>query len=231
MKKSTALTLMCLMTTAICALGCGTKEENQAPADTEDKVFIETESNTPSETEENIPTEAEEAPSTENMNEVTLPFEGEKVFGFSSGAGAWGTELSLEADGSFKGSYHDSDMGDMGDDYPNGTVYVCIFSGKFENISKLDDYTYSMTLGDITTEEEEGTEKIEDGFRYIYSTPYGLDGGKEFLFYTPQVPLENLSEEFLSWWPGRFSEESDTMTVLSQYGIENRETGCGFFGD
>ena len=48
---------------------------------------------------------------------------------FSSGAGAWGTGLTLAADGSFSGEYHDSDMGDSGDDYPDGTVYLCNFPG------------------------------------------------------------------------------------------------------
>ena len=43
---------------------------------------------------------------------------------FSSGAGAWRTTLTLNRDGSFSGSFRDSDMGDRTDDYTNGTVYL-----------------------------------------------------------------------------------------------------------
>ena len=36
-------------------------------------------------------------------------------FVFSSGAGAWFTQLDMHADGSFEGQYHDSDMGLTGE--------------------------------------------------------------------------------------------------------------------
>ena len=55
-----------------------------------------------------------------------------KEFGFASGAGGWSSELTFANDGIFMGSYHDSDMGDTGDGYPNGTIYVSDFSGRFE---------------------------------------------------------------------------------------------------
>lgn len=44
-------------------------------------------------------------------------------------AGAWSTELVVSPDGSFTGYYHDTDMGDSGADYLNGTRYECDFSG------------------------------------------------------------------------------------------------------
>ena len=49
---------------------------------------------------------------------------------FSSGAGAWSTELYIQTDGSFSGDFHDSDMGDCTDEYPYGTLYFCAFSGR-----------------------------------------------------------------------------------------------------
>ena len=45
------------------------------------------------------------------------------TFYFLSGAGAWSTELVVSPDGSFTGYYHDTDMGDSGAGYPNGTRY------------------------------------------------------------------------------------------------------------
>ncbi len=162
--------------------------------------------------------------------EILLPFENEKEFYFSSGVGGWGTILILNEDGSFEGNFHDSEMGVTGDGYPNGTCYLCRFSGKFENIEKLDDYTYSLTLKEISTEHEEGAEWIEDGVLYIASYPYGLDGGNEFLLYTPDCPVEGLSEDFLSWWPERYNMDG-APSVLNRYSIHNLAENYGFFGN
>lgn len=150
---------------------------------------------------------------------------------FSSGAGAWRTSITLNRDGSFEGQHSDADAGDRGDSYPHGTVYLCDFSGQFENIEKVDDHTYSMTLKEITAEKAEGETWIEDEIKYIASEPYGLDGGKEFLFYTPQTPLSGLSEDLLSWWPGWYysNDSGNSLETLSCYGLYNKEMGYGFF--
>ena len=60
---------------------------------------------------------------------------------FSSGVGGWGTSLTLERGGTFSGQFHDSDMGAIGEDYPNGTVYLCHFSGRFSVSEKVDEYS------------------------------------------------------------------------------------------
>ena len=154
-----------------------------------------------------------------------LPLE----FVFSSGAGAWQSIITLNSDGSFKGTYSDAEMGSNGEDYPNGTVYTCEFSGKFEEIKQVNDYTYTMTLTEVTTEKKEGEEWIEDQIRYVAAGPYGLENGKEFLLYTPETPIKELSEEFLNWWPKRYLQEEQALEKLSCYGIYNKETESGFF--
>ena len=53
-----------------------------------------------------------------------------QTFVFSSGAGAWSTQISIKADGTFTGHYEDADAGDAGDGY-DSTVYQCDFSGRF----------------------------------------------------------------------------------------------------
>ena len=95
-------------------------------------------------------------------------------FEFCSGAGGWSTDFEIEKDGSFKGSYHDSDMGDTGDDYENGTMYLCGFSGKFTDLTKINDYTYQMKMENLTYDETPGKEEIADGVKYIYTDVYGL---------------------------------------------------------
>ena len=136
--------------------------------------------------------------------------------------------LTLAADSSFSGEYHDSDMGDGGDDYPDGTVYLCNFSGKFTDIKQLDDHSYSLTLEELSSDYEQGKEWVEDGVRYVSSEPYGVEQGKDFILYLPDTPTDGLNEEFLSWWPGQYQE--DQSDTLDFYGLYNVDMGYGFFG-
>lgn len=149
-------------------------------------------------------------------------------FTFASGAGAWATILKLERDGSFTGFYHDSEMGSNAEEYPKGTRYVCEFSGKFDNIVKINDYCYSMTLTEITTENDYGEEWIKNEVRYIASNPHGIHNGEEFILYLPGTPVSELSEQFKSWSP--FLRGDDAPDTMSDYGIWNVNTGHGFFG-
>lgn len=149
-------------------------------------------------------------------------------FIFSSGAGAWATVLKLNNDGTFTGDYHDSEMGTTADEYPNGSVYISVFSGKFTNFEKINDYSYKMTVTDVETRDKIDTEWIDQEIRYIAAAPYGIDGGTEFILYLPNTPINELPEEFLYWWPLRFQTE-EKLTTLSCYGILNVATNDGFF--
>lgn len=172
-----------------------------------------------------------EQPETEQTaaaGEEQLPEEFSMEFMFASGAGAWGTSLLLNRDGSFAGGYHDSEMGDQGEGYPHGSVYISDFTGTFTDIKRINDYTWSMTLGEVKMKNAAGEEWIEEEIRYVASEPYGLDEGREFLLYLPQTPVEELDEDFLSWWPDYYPEEERPQT-LSCYGIYNMEMGYGFF--
>lgn len=150
-------------------------------------------------------------------------------FLFASGASSSGTELVLNQDGSFAGQHFDHENA-TGDGYSKGTCYLCDFSGRFENIRQITPYIYSMTLAELDTEKEEGEEWIEDDVLYIAARPYGLEDGEEFLFYAPGVPLEEIPEEFLSWWMGRgsYQEDAGSRQTLPCYGLFNIATGEGF---
>lgn len=159
-----------------------------------------------------------------------LPEEIPTQFVFASGAGAWSTILNLNQDGSFEGFYHDSEMGSNADEYPKGTVYMCNFSGKFDNIVKVNEYMYSMTLDEITTEHEKGEEWIKDEIRYIASNPYGIHDGEEFILYLPETPVSELPENFLNWCPFRKGIQKEPLPdTLSCYGLLNVNTNDGFF--
>ena len=152
-------------------------------------------------------------------------------FSFASGAGGWSTELMISDDGSFTGDYHDSDMGDSGDDYPNGTVYVCSFSGRFGDVKKINDTTYSMHLKEISLDNEVGDEWIEDGVRYVASEPYGLDNADEIMVYLEGTPTADLPEEFISWIAMPRAWGEDIPEVLPCQGLYNVAGQEGFSGE
>jgi hypothetical protein len=151
------------------------------------------------------------------------------VFIFTSGAGAWDTEVRIMPDGTFSGIFHDSDMGDIGPDYPNGTRYICSFSGIFTSLKKTGDYEYSMKCESITQEGTADDVEIgDDGVRYITSDPYGFDNADEFVLYLPGKNIDELPEEYRQWLhlPSGVDYKGDD--VLSFYGLYNVEGKQGF---
>lgn len=161
--------------------------------------------------------------------DVSVPFaDGQPLeFLFASGAGGWGTTLTLYPDGSFEGIYEDGEN-DAGPGYPRGTSYVCEFTGRFGEMTKLTDHTYVMKL-EALDYDEPGREWIEDEIRYISAEPYGLEGGEDFALYVPETPADALKEEFRSWWPDEYLWRAGTLQTLSCYGLCNTDTGQGFF--
>lgn len=87
-------------------------------------------------------------------------------FVFSSGAGGWSTLLDIRPDGSFEGEYFDSDMGSTGEGYPNGTVYLCDFKGRFTEPEKIDEHTYAVKIASMEYKQEAGTREIKDSILY-----------------------------------------------------------------
>lgn len=148
-------------------------------------------------------------------------------FLFGSGVGAWGTTLRVEADGSFTGQYHDSDMGSNGDTYPNGTVYLCDFTGSFTEPERVNDYTYLVRIDNITLAEEPEREEITEGTRYIYSEPYGMEDAEEIWIYLPGAPIAELPEGYRSW-VGYYNLDNAPDTGLPFYGLYNVNPQNGF---
>ncbi len=151
-----------------------------------------------------------------------------EYFYFSSGAGAWSTDLTINADGTFSGVYHDTNMGESGDGYSNGTIYYCNFSGKFTTPVKIDDYSYSMYIETLEMDGTPGDESIENDVKYIYSEAYGLTNANEIILYLPGFPVADLPEDFVMW-SDLYTYEEQPET-LPYYGLFNVQDGDGFVG-
>ncbi len=150
---------------------------------------------------------------------ATLP----ECFLFSSGAGAWRTELSIAPDGSFTGAYTDTNAGWEG--HP-AEQYYCNFSGQFSEPVQVDEFVWSVTVEALELEDTPGetTYVKADNLNRIASTPYGLENAKEVLIYLPGAAAEDLPEMFRSW------THAPSEGALDFYGLYNVEEALGFSG-
>lgn len=167
-----------------------------------------------------------------------VPENGEKLFArfegmewtFSSGAGGWSTDLRIQPDGTFTGVFHDSEMGETADEYPNGTVYYCEFSGKFSVKAQEDDHTWRLRVDELKQNDEPDKETIEDGIRFVATSSYGIEHGDELTLYQPGTPLEALTES-MRFWSHTFGTEAQNTTALQKWFMYSEKLDAGFVGD
>lgn len=151
-------------------------------------------------------------------------------FELSSGAGGWATILKLNKDGTFTGQYYDSDLGDTGEDYPNGTVHFCNFSGSFTQPEQIDTYTYSMNLEDFEQDGSLDEVYYKDSTKYVCSEPYGFEDAYEFMIYMPEIEMSELPHGFLQWIHYRYGNEASAKT-LPYFGIYNVNGEAAFLAE
>ena len=220
----TSLTLLTVILTVASLSGCGavakiiaagnaanSQQQEETDTDTEKEETEKTSKKKKKKTGLKKKKDTEETEVTEDIykedpDKVFLEMS-DWSFIFSSGAGGWGTELFVNPDGTFTGHYSDSDMGDTGNGYSNGTVYVCNFSGKFSrNVKAAGPLMHSLSIESMKYENEPDTEEIVDDIRYIYTTPYGLEdveGRSEddpaLVFMEAGAVTSAINEEEMSW--------------------------------
>lgn len=146
---------------------------------------------------------------------------------FSSGAGGWSTDLQTAGDGSFNGTFHDSEMGEADEAYPNGTVYVCSFSGRLSVQEQLGETSWRVHIDSLETEKEAGEAWFEDDMRFVTTDPYGIREGDDFVLYVPGTPVEALTEE-MRMWAHLLGDE--TPDVLADWFMYSETNDSGFVG-
>lgn len=194
--------------------GCGGKQEETLPSFAPaEETTVET--TAPKETEETVP-------------KVDFSFSDLQYteFHFNSGAGAWGTVLVIHPDGSFTGTFQDTDMGGgEAPEYPNGCVYRSDFSGNFAQPVWLDTHSCALKILDIQYAQEPGTSEIRDGILFTYDTAYGLTETEELVLYLPGTPIPELPEDYMPW-AGLYGHEG---TEFPHYGLYNPGHHTGFY--
>jgi len=99
------------------------------------------------------------------------------------------------------------------------------FFGRFGNVKKLNEYSYSMTLKKLTLENS----KSEKGNKKV---PYGLSVGEKFILYMPNTPMSVIKKKYknyLSWLPYYDIPENSKPEFLSCYGLHNNNIGYGYY--
>lgn len=203
--KKRVLVITFIMMQMIIIGGCGSSSEPER---------VELKMNSVVETEQSIETMENEV-----AQELTFADLSKRQFGFSSGAGAWSEEFVIEKDGYFWGKFHDADA---------DTMYFSSYSGHFTDLTKIDDYTYQMTLSDISYKDEPDSEETIDGTHYIYTEAYCLGDNDSFTVYLPGTPLSSLSESIMCWIRDYNQSETElTMPIIvdekNEYGIYSHE--------
>ncbi len=225
--------IMMVMTVTL-LIGCGGKNNVDSSDETvligaseEDASVQNSEMMSDEISEQESETESETESDTESDTaDYTFADLSKRQFEFSSGAGGWATQFTIEKDGYFKGNYHDSDMGVTGDGYENGTVYCCSFSGHFTDWTQIDENCYEMTLSDITYDDEIGKEEIVDNTYYIYTDAYGLEGTEKFRVYFPGTPVDTISTEVYDFWLSFANNNESELTMIC---IENVDELYGIY--
>lgn len=151
-----------------------------------------------------------------------------QVFEFSSGVGAWGTEMVIGKNGEFTGSFHDGEMGETGDGYPNGTIYGCTFHGQISDPEPVDEFTWKAKIV-VNADEGQVPEAIEDGIRFITSAPYGLQNANSITVFLPGTPVEHLPEGFIPW--SHLNEIDPDAEEIPYFAIWNEDDKAGFISD
>lgn len=119
-------------------------------------------------------------------------------FWFTSGAGGWRTVMTVNEDGTFSGKFSDSDMGDVGADYPKGSMKISEFTGRLDNVQKVSDTAYTMTVSQLDYDPANAT-TIVDGVREVTAEPYGIGLNDAITIYLPGQKVDRDDATFRMW--------------------------------
>ncbi len=145
--------------------------------------------------------------------EARMPFATPCSWCLTSGAGAWSSVMVVLEDGSFWGYYHDSDMGDAADDYPNGTLYECSFTGKFTKSQMISEKEDRMKVESFQMFGAEGQKMIWDKQLVITIDACGVSDDEAFVCYHLDLTKDVIPDELLENGIG-FFDGCESISLL-----------------
>ena len=133
------------------------------------------------------------------------------------------TSFTVDRDGNIEGKYDEYD-------FDNGVTTINEFTGRFTDVKKLDEYSYSLTMSELElkyTPDTEGYETLSNGYEAyrIYITPYGLEDSSavHYILYVPGTPVSKLDDRILENMNEYHVESLKEQDVLEEYILFNTE--------
>ncbi|MBM6699216.1 hypothetical protein H7U32_02505 [Bifidobacterium pullorum subsp. saeculare] len=145
---------------------------------------------------------------------------------FSSGSGGWGTNLHVNADGTFSGKYQDTNLGDISAEHPHGTARQSEFTGQFSSAQRNEDgsYTLHCVANRLSVKGNNGGTRIENGMAITTTDPYGITLCDTFVLYPKGFDSAKMSESERgwAWWTSTSYNEGGP---LQQTALSNMSMG------
>lgn len=153
-----------------------------------------------------------------------------KTFLHYSGVGAWDVTMTVEKNGGFTVDSHDSDMGEVGPGYPDGTVYFGCLSGRIGAVTKAGEFMYRAKIKNIENETLEA-ERIEDGIRYVDERLHGPVEGEDCYIYLPGQAMKDIPEDCADWISIRWSNVINNKAAIPFVVVYFPNSGYVFIDD
>ena len=228
MRRKFGIVTMFFLLFSILFCGCATgkaQESKQEEGTEIQEEGTEIQADSSETIEEETTTEANNCELVSSQSDINFEVLSQKAYSYSSGAGAWSEDFKIQKDGSFYGDFHDSDMGDSGDDYPNGTIYISSYSGHFTDLTKINDTVYEMKLADISYDTEPDSQEYSDDFHYVYTKSLCFEGADIITIYLPGTPIKEIPED-VYWW---LSAQNSSKTELTTIALANLSSQIGIY--
>ena len=153
-----------------------------------------------------------------DLEEIKL-LDAPMTFYYASGAGAWGSEITINPDWTFYGSFHDTDAGAEGGPQRK----QCDYTGRFVDIKHVDEYSWSLRIESITPDRPIGETWMEGDVRCTVASPYGITENTTYMIYVPGADNDILPSTYVG---ALFRPEGP----LIQYSLYNPEGEAIFWG-
>jgi len=194
--------------------------DEETVKETQEETVVETKEETAKETQEETTKEASE------YQWIYDELEGKK-FTFSSGAGAWSTDVKFGKNGELEGVYHDTNMGEA----EGPTVHLNHFSAKLKINALIYKKTYTMSIENLKNLNEKyknqdddvaenDTEKL---IKNYVDKPYGFEETNTFTLFLPYADVSDHEDEFKMWIENQISD----LKKIDRFVIKNDAKSYG----
>ena len=113
--------------------------------------------------------------------------------------GTWAAYLEVSSSGFFTGAYTYVRTDETGIRYPDGTVYLCVFSGQLGDPAQAADGGYVLAVESLEVDVDEsggspGDSYYLDDVRYVVTDPYGMANASELVAYVAGTSTDDLPD-------------------------------------